>query len=188
MEKIRTSITLSNGTAVVIKPLLSKEDLRGLTGFREAISEENQYNFAPHNYSEETIRAYIERNKEGKDLIYLAWADGKVIAYFFLWEFDEPVPVLGIGVQDDYQGLGLGRKLMAVLLEDAAKAGKEGIALTVRPENKRAVHLYTSMGFYHSRDVENVIEGGKVEVFPELFLPLKEGAQPVIRKHAPPVL
>ena len=105
------TIILPDGQLIVIRFMETDADLQGLINFREAISEETRKNFAPHNYSEKTIQAYIERNKAGKDRIYLAWAGGKVIAYFFLWEYNEAIPVLGIGIQDDYQGLGLGKKL-----------------------------------------------------------------------------
>ena len=173
---------------ITIRPLESENDIPGLIAFRSALSEETQTNFAPHNYTPEVIRAYIERNRKGEDRIYLARAGERVIAYFFLWEFDETVPVLGIGIQDEYQGRGLGKKMMRILIDDARNAGKDGIALTVMPENSRAIGLYESMGFYHSREVENLQEGGKVLIVPEMFLPLREGAEAPERKHEPPVL
>jgi ribosomal protein S18 acetylase RimI-like enzyme len=188
MENIRAKIATKNGEEVVIRPLLSNDDIKGLIDFRRSISEETQTNFAPHNYTNETISAYIERNREGLDLIYIAWCGNRVIAYFFLWEFDEAVPVLGIGIHDEYQGQGLGLELINILIEDGRGAGKAGIALTVMPENSRAIYLYEKMGFYHSADVENLQEGGKVYIVPEMFLPLKEGAAPIKRKHAPPVM
>lgn len=188
MKQNNETLSTSDGETIIISPLESEKDISGLIEFRNSVSEETQTNFAPHNYTPEVIRAYIERNKQGEDLIYLARAGERVIAYFFLWEFDQTVPVLGIGIRDDYQGRGLGKQMMRILIDDAKKAEKEGIALTVMPENSRAIRLYEAMGFYHSRDVENLQEGGKVLIVPEMFLPLREGAEAPIRKHEPPVL
>ena len=188
MNKERKTVTTINGEKIDISPLESEDDIPALTAFRQSLSTETQTNFAPHNYTPGVIRVYIERNRKGEDLIYLARAKDRVIAYFFLWEFDHPVPVLGIGIQDSYHGRGLGKQLMNILIEDARRAGKDGIALTVMLENTRAIHFYTSMGFLHTRYVENLQEGGKMIVEAEMFLPLREGAEAPVRKHKPPVL
>lgn len=188
MNHNNETLNTSDGETIIISPLNSEEDIPELIAFRNSISNETQHNFAPHNYTEKVIRAYIKRNKKQEDLIYLARAGNEVIAYFFLWEFDHPVPVLGIGIRDDYQGKGLGKQLMKILIDRAKEAGKSGIALTVMPGNKRAIRFYESLGFRHSRDVENLQEGGKIMIVPEMFLPLLPGTEAPSRKHEPPVL
>ena len=53
-----------------------------------------------------------------------------------------------IGVDPDWQGRGLGRRLLAELLAVAATPGAEGpVFLEVRTDNVAAVTLYHSVGF-----------------------------------------
>jgi ribosomal protein S18 acetylase RimI-like enzyme len=54
---------------------------------------------------------------------------------------------LGICVQDGWQGLGIGRTLMARIIAEAKELGKFGLQLTVMQDNLNAVALYQSVGF-----------------------------------------
>ena len=54
---------------------------------------------------------------------------------------------LGISIQKDYWGLGVGRSLIAVAMDWAKKKNIEKITLTVDTSNYRAVALYESLGF-----------------------------------------
>jgi len=56
-------------------------------------------------------------------------------------------PLLGIGVADAFQGLGLGRALMHHLIERARAASAQGVDLNVFKDNWRALRLYSSLGF-----------------------------------------
>lgn len=55
--------------------------------------------------------------------------------------------VLNLCVDPQWQGLGLGRRLMEAMTEDAAENGVQSVFLEVRPSNVAAIALYTSLGF-----------------------------------------
>lgn len=55
---------------------------------------------------------------------------------------------VGIGVQDEYVGKGIGRALMEVLLDLADNyLGLKRVELDVIADNEVAIHLYESLGF-----------------------------------------
>jgi RimJ/RimL family protein N-acetyltransferase len=64
---------------------------------------------------------------------------------------------LGISILEEYRGLGLGKKLMLLLIEKAENLGKLKIDLDVREDNLNAIKLYESVGFKH--------EGIKIDGF-----------------------
>jgi len=69
---------------------------------------------------------------------YLAWvareADGRLAGYFLLMPAVDDMHLLNITVRPDLQGRGIGRQLLAVLLE-------------VRPSNQNALSVYRHAGF-----------------------------------------
>lgn len=54
---------------------------------------------------------------------------------------------LGIALYLDYTGMGIGKRLFALLLETIEKCGFETAELTVVEGNSRAIHMYESFGF-----------------------------------------
>lgn len=54
---------------------------------------------------------------------------------------------IGIALYLDYTGMGIGKKLFALLLETIQKCGFESAELTVIEGNDRAIHMYESFGF-----------------------------------------
>ena len=55
--------------------------------------------------------------------------------------------LLNLAVDPDYQGQGIGRKLLAHLMDIARIKSADMILLEVRPSNKAAIHIYESTGF-----------------------------------------
>ena len=157
--------------------------------FDRKLSARSRGLFNPHSYTVESIRQLVKRQEGGQDAIFLARdGSGAVAAYLFLWYVDRPVALLGIGLADAYQGRGLGRQLLELLVAEGRRRGLDGLELTTAMDNDRAFALYQKLGFKHLGDVENVVGGGGVVVERAMFLPLKEGAKPMVGKHAPPVL
>jgi len=181
----RTMTTRSGRTVEVHK--LTGDLADALRQFNDELSDESRSLFRPHRYDAATIARYVERCETGEDLIYCLLADGKIVGYFFLWFFREAVPLLGIGVLDEYQGQGLGRQMMSLLIDEAKAAGRRGIELTTMPHNDRAFELYKKMGFRYMRDVENRDGDGNVMIERAMFLRLVEGAEPTDRKFNPPI-
>ena len=176
-----------SGSKLTARPLVSG-DVKKLQAFHRSLSEETKSRFTPHAHDAETIPTYIARSASGEDLILVLQSDaGEIVGYFFLWEFLEPVPLLGIGLADEWQGEGLGPQLMQLLIDHARAADREGIELTTVPDNERAYRLYESCGFDYLGDVENVAGDGRVVVERRMFLPLTPGATPPVREFKPPV-
>lgn len=168
--------------------LLAPGDEQALRRFHDSLSPLSQERFTPHGYDDPLLQMYVERCQLGIDRSYvLLDHDETVIGYFFLWEFTEPVPSLGIGIADDWQGKWLGPQMMEILIADARAAGRDGIELTTVLNNDRAYALYVKLGFVYQENIENVAGDGRVVVEKKLFLALKEGAQPSDREFRPPV-
>ncbi len=55
--------------------------------------------------------------------------------------------IVSIAVHPDFQGRGIGRRLMAAALESLQRRGAECVRLEVRPDNVAARRLYESLGF-----------------------------------------
>ncbi len=184
-DSIRSRIIVPDGREIIVRQL-NLQDGPGLIAFFDGLSPESKRRFLPHMTTETVIARRIERAVSGEDRVYIAFDGIKIIGYFFLWNFNEPVPLLGIGVSDEYQGLKLGHKFMTILIEDAQQAGRDGIELTTMQDNDRAFHVYQKMGFQYLGDVENECGDGKIIIERAMFLPLKPDAKPMTGKHRCP--
>ena len=54
---------------------------------------------------------------------------------------------IGIALYLDYTGMGIGKKLFALILDTIEKCGFESAELTVVEGNNHAIHMYESFGF-----------------------------------------
>ena len=57
------------------------------------------------------------------------------------------VGLLGIAILEGYRGIGLGQRVLTLLLENAKKIGLTLVELEVFANNGRAIHVYEKMGF-----------------------------------------
>ncbi|MHB9133489.1 MAG: GNAT family N-acetyltransferase [Armatimonadota bacterium] len=183
--KMRTLTTRDGQTLVVRR--LAPGDTGRLQRFNANLSPTSRGRFLPHSYDDATIARLIVRSQAGDDLIYLLLAGDEVAGYFFLWEMDKPVPLLGIGMLDAYQGQGLGKQMMLLLIEDARAADRDGIDLTTMLDNDRAFALYQSVGFRYIANVDNVDGDGGIVTERRMFLPLKPGVEAQPREFRAPV-
>lgn len=67
---------------------------------------------------------------------------------------DESTPELGIGVHHQYRGRGIGKALLARLLEHAQQQGISAVSLSVERDNP-ALRLYGALGFVVAGEVGN---------------------------------
>ena len=105
-------------------------DESALRRFNEALGERSRMLFSPHAYDDPTLTTVVGRSETDRDRIYIALDGDDVAAYFFLWWYDTPFPVLGIGIADAYQHQGLGRQAMRMLLDAAIPAACDRLQLT----------------------------------------------------------
>ena len=179
-------IILRDGRVVKIRTLV-RGDAEALRRFNSALSERSRYDFMPHPYDDTTIEKMIVRNERGDDIALVAEYAGKIIGYFFLWYARQKIVLLGIGIVDDFHGLGMGKKVMEMLIEISRERGFDGIELSTTVDNDRAYALYEKVGFKFIRDVETFLGDGSVRVERCMFLPLREGAKPMSEPHRSPV-
>jgi len=159
-----------DGREVLVRRL-KKDDNENLVKFYNSLSDVSKAMFRPHSFDELETKEIAEN--ADNTISYLAFCNDEPCAYFFLWEINEKVPVLGIGIADNFQNQKLGHKFLNILISDAKKLGKEGIKLTTRTTNKRAFYLYKKLGFLYQGDVFNTyFDGSQAEEY-GLYLPLK---------------
>ncbi|SFB83268.1 GNAT family N-acetyltransferase [Streptococcus equinus] len=80
---------------------------------------------------------------------------------------------IGIAVKKAYWNKGIGRKLLTRLINLSRQSGLKILSLEVRTDNKRAIHLYESLGFRRIGTFEGFMEidGESVDFdIMELFL------------------
>lgn len=73
--------------------------------------------------------------------------DNLIVAYAGCWVLANEGHITNVAVDPDYQGQGLGRRLMNELTSRVKALGVDSMTLEVRPSNTVALNLYTSLGF-----------------------------------------
>ena len=73
--------------------------------------------------------------------------DNLIVAYAGCWVLANEGHITNVAVHPDYQGQGLGRRLMNELTSRVKALGVDSMTLEVRPSNTVAINLYTSLGF-----------------------------------------
>lgn len=174
-----------NGSELVASRITTG-DIAALQAFNSGLSAATRAVFLPHAYDVTTLLRVAERDRLGLDRVYVLRFGNAVAGYFFLWEFDQPAPLLGIGLDDAWQGQGLGGPMLAVLINDARVAGCEAVELTTVLTNDRALRVYERAGFREVGVVENLAGDGRIVRERRMFLALKPGAMPAARDFKPP--
>lgn len=180
------NFVLKNGKTVVCRKLRAGDE-EALARFDAELSPLSRSRFLPHAYDRPTLARVVARVEQGHDLAYVALDGERVIAYFFLWWYDTPFPVLGIGILDQYHRQGLGRQIIKLLIAEARRAGCDAIELTTVLDNEPAYELYTGMGFKCLGQVDNIAGDGRVVREWHMYYPLKPGIVPPPREHCSPV-
>ncbi len=75
--------------------------------------------------------------------------DGHIVGYGIMSIAAGEAHLLNICIHPDWQGVGLGRRMLNSLLSRAELAGAQTVFLEVRPSNAVALSLYHSVGFRH---------------------------------------
>ncbi len=139
------------GLGRVVIRRLQPGDAPALAEFYGSLSAASKRTFAPLGRAP-TLAACEEVAQDNRpeidrrlDLVAL---DGRrIVGWGFVWLLNPQEPMFGLGVADDYQGQGLGSRLIDRVLEGARARGLERVFLTVVKDNARALHLYESRGF-----------------------------------------
>lgn len=103
--------------------------------------------FHPYPLSADAARDLVRH--EGRDLYYVVVDHGRVLGCGMLRGWDEgyDVPSLGIAIDPEARGHGLGLALMHFLHFVARQRGSRVVRLTVAAANRRAIALYERLGY-----------------------------------------
>ncbi len=126
---------MEGGVNVRVRPAV-KEDLHAISAI-EARSFSNPWH-------PETFRSLLTRERVR---ILAAEQDGEVIGYAVLWWVLDQGELANLAVHPDFQGLGIGSRLLDRVIADARAANIESLFLEVRTSNERARRLYLRRGF-----------------------------------------
>ena len=95
-------------------------------------------------WGEPTFRGLLRR--KDSDLL-VAEVKGAVAGYAVFWAVLDQGELGNVAVDEAWRGQGIGRKLVAAVLELAADRGVREIFLEVRKSNVQAQELYRDFGF-----------------------------------------
>lgn len=98
----------------------------------------------PIPWTEKTMKSMISGDEYKIKLTYY----DKVVAYVFMMVVLDEATILNITVDPDYQGQGLGRKLLQYVKTQLTNKKIVSIFLEVRQSNITALSLYESEGFH----------------------------------------
>ncbi len=110
---------------------------------------------------------YLDRffSAEREDLIYVAEADGKVVAYLSVevHRSESYIYLDDLSVTSAYRGQGIGSKLIKMAEEYAGKIGIIPVVFHVEKSNIRAHQLYKRLGYQDNED-----QGSRMRMAKEL--------------------
>ena len=125
---------------------LRADDTSLIEDFFDCMGKESCAVFNRRDYNRRGVLRACRTPDEGRRYFLALW-QGMMVGYVFFLDWNTSIPELGIAVRDDWQGRGLGRRLMEFARDRAVDAGKGGIQLTTHVANLRAQVLYESIGF-----------------------------------------
>lgn len=127
---------------LLVRPL-READVESLVEMYEAV--ESTTLGLPPATRDRTEQWLSNLREEGWNLVAL---DGdRVVGHVGVAPADATAPALVVFVRDDYHGRGIGTELVKQAVAYAADRDHEALELTVESGNRRAVSVYTNVGF-----------------------------------------
>lgn len=133
---------------IIITP---SQNTQYLSGFLENLDKESKESFR---YFDKRNFKVLENHLATVGLI--DEENGQMIAYGHL-DKESDIVWLGIAVNADYQGKGLGKQIMSHLFEVAHSKKIDAIQLSVDKVNKAAILLYEKFGFEIVKEIDYYI-------------------------------
>ncbi len=99
------------------------------------------------------LRDTINAMKTGKKIYIVAEINGRISGSGSVESMGgagSHVGILGIALREKYTNMGIGTRLIELLMNEAIKIGIEVIKLSHYENNKRARHVYEKLGFRHA--------------------------------------
>lgn len=148
-------ITLKNGKQAQLRNGTASDGYAVFENFNETHGETDYLLSYPEENSfdaEQEGRFLQEKSESPNEIEIIALIDGKVVGTAGIEAIGTKYKVkhraeFGISILKEYWGLGLGKALTLACIECAKKAGYLQLELNVVADNKRAVALYSNLGF-----------------------------------------
>ena len=153
MEKIDTFQLKDGGTVDIVLP--SMKGLKAITNLVNKLSKEDTFlSFAGEVYSiaheKNWLKNLLQEMKFKKTLMVWAVLDGNIIGSCDVKKGlsrRSHVGTIGLMIDSDFRGQGLGQYLIKKVINDSKKIGLKIVMLTVFDNNKPAKNLYRKIGF-----------------------------------------
>lgn len=161
MTKVDTFLLKDGREVSIITP--SMEYLQAITNFVNKLSKEDTYlTFMGEHYSIEHEKAWLQNAlteiKFKKNLILWAMIDGKIIGGVDIkvgYSREKHVGSIGLMIDSDFRGQGLGEYLIRKILEKGKEMGLKIAKLDVFSDNIPGRNLYKKVGFIECGKIPN---------------------------------
>ena len=143
-------------TDVVIERMTDIADLIGVLEVEEA------------SFHSPTTREWYESELQRPDVCFvyvIRTTQHPVAGFCAFWKVADQIHINNLAIRPELRGRGLGRRLLAHVLGDAARLGAPSATLEVRRSNERARRLYETAGFklagvrtsYYTNPIEDAL-------------------------------
>ncbi len=105
--------------------------------------------------------------EQEEQLIYAYLVEGKPVSFVRIFRFGDEFLIAYFKTADEYQGKGIGGKMVAHAVIECKQRGAKKIMVATGVNNKPAQHVYIKNGFVPVWEVEAASEGGEKQVLLE---------------------
>ena len=106
--------------------------------------------------------ASIKKEIENKDSLFcVCEIDERIVGYAGMYYVYPEGDITNVAVTNEYRGRGIARKILTFMFEEAVKDGVIEYTLEVRVGNKKAIHLYETLGFLNAGVRKNFYDNPK---------------------------
>jgi acetyl coenzyme A synthetase (ADP forming)-like protein len=161
IEGAATDVILRDGSTLRLRAPLP-DDADAMLEFFESLSERSRY-LRFHGFpalGPKLVAPFLDPDWEERGAL-AGWLEGRMVALANFVRLRDPRRAeVAFTVADDYQGRGIGTRLLEQLAMLAADAGVEQFVAEVMPDNRNMLVVFRDAGF----DVTRELDGGSVEV------------------------
>mmetsp|Transcript_82382 Transcript_82382/g.266807 ORF Transcript_82382/g.266807 Transcript_82382/m.266807 type:complete len:452 (+) Transcript_82382:71-1426(+) len=150
---LSTPIRVDDERVCIFRPLCERDEAKLCRFAFSGLSEASRELFTSYHWASDGLVAEFgdsirnSLNRRDLHLVAVDPDDGSIVAQGFLLSIQDPVPVLGLAVADDWQGCGLGTRMLLLLEAAAAASGRAAIELTTMQNNARAKRVCEKVGY-----------------------------------------
>ncbi|MCL1800608.1 MAG: ribosomal protein S18-alanine N-acetyltransferase, partial [Promicromonosporaceae bacterium] len=127
------------------------------------IAELERLLFGPGAWSQASLAE--EARADNRWYVVAEVPDGNVIGYAGLWFGDDATQVMTVAVAPESQRQGVGRKLLAALVDKSILLGAREMFLEVAVDNAPALALYRDFGFLPIAVRKRYYQPGNIDAF-----------------------